>query len=112
MFDDNVYTESSGEQTRLIEKIARLRSERLDGRLRFDDERLRLLREEHVHYLQGNIQNLPAGYIALDAARPWMTYWLLNSLALLDAPLPAGVTKEGCHSRCLSLDSNPTKPFG
>lgn len=110
MFDDGVFTESSAEQTLLIEKIAQLRSEILDERLTFDDERLRLLREEHVHYLQSSIQKLPAGFIALDAARAWMMYWLLHSLSLLDAPLPEGVTKQGVTAIAQLLRGTSVQP--
>ena len=30
----------------------------------------------------------PVGFIALDASRTWLVYWVLHSLALLQAPLP------------------------
>lgn len=35
------------------------------------------------------LASLPAGFVALDASRPWICYWILHSLALLDRPLCA-----------------------
>ncbi len=51
-------------------------------------ESLRLLRSVHVAYIQGGMGTLPAGFASLDASRPWITYWLVHSLALLGADLP------------------------
>jgi hypothetical protein len=52
---------------------------------------LQLTREAHVAYLHTGLKDLPAGFIALDASRPWIAYWVLHALALLDAPLPEDV---------------------
>ena len=46
---------------------------------------VRLLREKHVKYLLTGLGNLSAGYSSLDASRPWIAYWCLHSLDLLDA---------------------------
>lgn len=52
-------------------------------------EALRLLRYVHVEYLHHGMGLLPAGFASLDASRPWIAYWLVHSLALLGAGLPA-----------------------
>lgn len=39
-------------------------------------------------YLQRGLHRLSAGYVSLDASRPWLCYWILHSLDLLDVPLP------------------------
>jgi protein farnesyltransferase subunit beta len=38
--------------------------------------------------------NIPpcTGFISLDASRPWICYWVLHSLALLQAPLPQAIS--------------------
>jgi len=51
-------------------------------------EALRLLRYVHVEYLQQGIGTLPAMFASLDASRPWLVYWIVHSLALLEARLP------------------------
>jgi len=50
-----------------------------------DSFKVRLLREKHVNYLKGGLEKLGGGYVSLDASRPWIAYWCLHSLDLLDA---------------------------
>lgn len=45
----------------------------------------RLMREKHVAYLLRGLRSLSPGYVSLDASRPWLCYWILHSLDLLDA---------------------------
>ena len=54
-------------------------------------EHLRLRREAHAAYVAGGLPRLPAGFISLDASRPWIVFWIVHSLALLDAPMPPDV---------------------
>ena len=42
-----------------------------------------LEREEHIQYLHGSLEELPAGFVAYDAARPWLVYWTLTGLCVL-----------------------------
>ncbi|KAI9782769.1 MAG: CAAX farnesyltransferase (FTase) subunit beta [Peltula sp. TS41687] len=42
-----------------------------------------LQRQKHVAFLRGSLGNLPAGFVAADASRPWMLYWALVGLYLL-----------------------------
>ncbi|SCV71391.1 BQ2448_2979 [Microbotryum intermedium] len=45
-------------------------------------------RSSHLGYLTNMLSRpLPAPFVALDASRPWLLYWALHSLALLDAEL-------------------------
>eukprot|EP00741_Cyanophora_paradoxa_P021298 tig00021348_g20558.t1 len=46
---------------------------------------LRLKRDETVKFLLKGLVNLPAGFVSLDASRPWLCYWILHALDLLDA---------------------------
>ncbi|KAL2832811.1 terpenoid cyclases/protein prenyltransferase alpha-alpha toroid [Aspergillus pseudoustus] len=42
-----------------------------------------LKRDEHIGYLYDSLEDYPSGFIAMDASRPWMTYWALAGLSLL-----------------------------
>ncbi|GMH95742.1 hypothetical protein TrST_g12683 [Triparma strigata] len=70
---------------------------------------VRLLREKHVKYLLTGLGNLSAGYSSLDASRPWIAYWCLHSLDLLDA-----VDDDFCPRVVSTLKSfqNETGGFG
>uniref|UniRef100_A0A8C1V881 Farnesyltransferase, CAAX box, beta n=1 Tax=Cyprinus carpio TaxID=7962 RepID=A0A8C1V881_CYPCA len=54
-----------------------------------------LLREQHYHYLKKGLRHLSDAYECLDASRPWLCYWILHSLELLEEPVPAAVASEG-----------------
>lgn len=43
----------------------------------------RLDREGHIDFLHRSLRELPAGFVAVDASRPWMVYWALMGLYLL-----------------------------
>eukprot|EP00873_Tetraselmis_striata_P007213 jgi/Tetstr1/427477/TSEL_017605.t1 len=51
---------------------------------------LALARDKHAAYLRGALGRLPRGFVSLDASRPWICYWALHGLALLEAPLSSG----------------------
>jgi protein farnesyltransferase subunit beta len=53
------------------------------------NEVLRLQRTAHIAYLHTGLGKLPSGFASLDASRPWITYWIVHSLALLGADLPS-----------------------
>lgn len=44
-----------------------------------------LLRELHISYLSKGMEGLSGGFACLDSSRPWLVYWMLHGLALLDA---------------------------
>mmetsp|Transcript_13453 Transcript_13453/g.25930 ORF Transcript_13453/g.25930 Transcript_13453/m.25930 type:complete len:425 (-) Transcript_13453:170-1444(-) len=50
-----------------------------------NDEEIHVLREETVSYLRKGL-SIPLGrsYASLDASRPWLLYWMLHALDLLD----------------------------
>ncbi|POM67767.1 Prenyltransferase-like protein [Phytophthora palmivora] len=51
-----------------------------------------LMREKHIAYLKRGLTRLSSGFVALDASRPWIIYWILHALELLDA-LPEDETE-------------------
>ena len=55
-----------------------------------------LLQQAHVHYLTSALRApLKASFVSLDSSRPWIMYWCLHSLDLMDA-LPAHHVLMGC----------------
>ncbi|XP_026854190.2 protein farnesyltransferase subunit beta [Electrophorus electricus] len=63
-----------------------------------------LLREQHYQYLKKGLRHLSDAYECLDASRPWLCYWILHSLELLEEPVPAAVASDVCQflARCQS----------
>lgn len=49
-----------------------------------DDNEICILRNQHAEYLTNGLVGLSAGFISLDASRPWLCYWILQALYLLD----------------------------
>mmetsp|Transcript_2720 Transcript_2720/g.7117 ORF Transcript_2720/g.7117 Transcript_2720/m.7117 type:complete len:439 (-) Transcript_2720:283-1599(-) len=45
-------------------------------------------REKHIAYLLKGLEQLPSGFQALDASRPWLCYWIVHALDLLGHKLP------------------------
>lgn len=43
-----------------------------------------LNRSAHIDYLLQGLHQLPTYYTSLDASRPWILYWIVHSLRLLD----------------------------
>ena len=41
--------------------------------------------EVFARYLRKGLRGLSGGYVALDASRPWLVYWILHSLDLLES---------------------------
>ncbi|CAG5132348.1 unnamed protein product [Candidula unifasciata] len=46
-----------------------------------------LERESHVEFLLKGLKQLSSSYECLDSSRPWLCYWILHSLELLEAPI-------------------------
>jgi len=57
----------------------------LNGGLINVEQDIKLLRSKHINYLLYNLQStLPGGFVSLDASRPWICYWIVHALNLLD----------------------------
>ncbi|XP_039982061.1 protein farnesyltransferase subunit beta [Xiphias gladius] len=63
-----------------------------------------LLREQHYQYLKKGLRHLSDAYECLDASRPWLCFWILHSLELLEEPIPSAVASDVCQflARCQS----------
>ena len=88
MIEDGKPTPTSLEQIALERRVADLYSDLQEAPLQDVEIGLILMRRKHVNYLHGGLHTLPAGFISLDASRPWICYWIVHSLALLQAPFP------------------------
>lgn len=42
-----------------------------------------LKRDLHVAYFYDSLEDYPAGFVAMDASRPWMVYWGLAGFSML-----------------------------
>jgi protein farnesyltransferase subunit beta len=51
------------------------------------DDATILRKEEHTQFLASTFFKLPAGYVALDASRPWLMFWTVHSLDILGVAL-------------------------
>ncbi|XP_029590210.1 protein farnesyltransferase subunit beta isoform X1 [Salmo trutta] len=63
-----------------------------------------LLRDQHYQYLKKGLRHLSDAYECLDASRPWLCYWILHSLELLEEPVPTAIASDVCKflARCQS----------
>jgi protein farnesyltransferase subunit beta len=52
-----------------------------------------LRRGEHNVFLGSTLFKLPAGYVALDASKPWLFFWTLHSLDILGISLDQELKK-------------------
>nr|CCA25568.1 prenyltransferaselike protein putative [Albugo laibachii Nc14] len=50
------------------------------------DLKAKLLRDKHVEFLKRGLSHLSGGFFTLDASRPWLCYWMLHGLQLLETP--------------------------
>ncbi|XP_004837460.1 protein farnesyltransferase subunit beta isoform X3 [Heterocephalus glaber] len=105
--DDSVETVTSREQAKVEEKI-----QEIFNSYKFNHlvPRLILQREKHFHYLKRGLRQLTDAYECLDASRPWLCYWILHSLELLDEPIPQIVATDVCQF--LELCQSPDGGFG
>lgn len=49
--------------------------------------RLKLERDVHASYLARGLNYLSRWMVALDASKPWLTYWILHALDLLEVEI-------------------------
>lgn len=111
MIEDGLITQTSREQSAVERRISSLYSGFVGSTAAEFAKQLVLKRDQHVAYLHGGLQNLPAGFVVLDSSRPWICYWIVHSLALLDAPLPSAVPSEAIVD-FLALCQDPEGGFG
>lgn len=60
-----------------------IKAELVDTGLLNNADEICLVRDAHISYLLSAIDELSAGFVTLDASRPWIFYWILHALNLL-----------------------------
>eukprot|EP00201_Polytomella_parva_P013024 CAMPEP_0175070818 /NCGR_PEP_ID=MMETSP0052_2-20121109/18915_1 /TAXON_ID=51329 ORGANISM="Polytomella parva, Strain SAG 63-3" /NCGR_SAMPLE_ID=MMETSP0052_2 /ASSEMBLY_ACC=CAM_ASM_000194 /LENGTH=375 /DNA_ID=CAMNT_0016337953 /DNA_START=128 /DNA_END=1251 /DNA_ORIENTATION=+ len=91
MLEDNLVTTTSKAQVDLEDKVSSIYFDTdFDGEDL--DKKVYLNRQLHIDYLYSGLGQLKPGYASLDASKTWICYWILHSLALLEAPLPPPVS--------------------
>ena len=85
-----VQQETENEVSPYFVDLTNLQNDQLDhlretGLMSTSDLQIQLLREKHIEYLsQVWRRSLKMGFVTLDASRPWMLYWCLHGVDLLD----------------------------
>lgn len=90
--DDSLSTVTSEEQEKVEAKVSQnylSYLEVLDLCPEFPLHRIK-----HLNYLRRGLRHLSDSYECLDASRPWLCYWILHSLELLDEHVPAHVSSD------------------
>lgn len=69
-----------------------------------DPTKFYLLREEHVTFLENSLVSLPRKFVSLSASQPWILYWILHSMELLDIEIQSELLKPAIEyiARCQS----------
>ena len=111
-YDDNFTTETIVDQNN-VEKDCIIclnpiySSKKHEKGFEFSSDGLLLLsREKTIDYLEYRLFNtLKSSYTVLDCSRPWMLYWILHSLTLLNKfPTEAIPFIRNALKSCLSID--------
>lgn len=59
-----------------------------------------LKRDQHIAFLRKTVSKLNSSYTPLDASRPWVVYWAINGLSVLDEEISD--LKDGANEAILS----------
>ena len=76
-----------------------------------------LRKHEHNVFLASTLFRLPAGYVSLDASKPWLLFWTAHSLDLLGIALDQGTKNRyvllwhPLHEEGIPLPGTPTRPI-
>lgn len=81
---DGLPTSSSSEQEEVERSVDPL-FQKYASDLELDLDESFLCRDKHEKFLLRGLKRLSEAYECLDASRPWLCYWILHSLALLEA---------------------------
>lgn len=88
--DEGIVTETSYEQIAVEEVMLKL-YKKFEKNASIDPELPILHRKHHTEFLKKFLAALPSTYECLDASRPWLCYWILNALWILN-DMPDAVT--------------------
>ncbi|KAJ7386804.1 hypothetical protein OS493_006833 [Desmophyllum pertusum] len=83
--DDGLSTVTSEQQEKVEKSVSRNYSAYL--RVSNLDPELPLFRQKHIQYLKRGLHHLSEAYECLDSSRPWLCYWILHGMELLNATI-------------------------
>ncbi|XP_076054899.1 farnesyl transferase beta subunit isoform X2 [Oratosquilla oratoria] len=107
--DCGVQTVSSDEQMKVEQSVSAMFNFFMSRRS-MDEKAPTLTRDRHTGYLKRGLKNLPEAFSCLDASRPWLVYWGLHALELLDEKLEAEEQKDVANF--LKICQNTVGGFG
>lgn len=84
--NESIETTTSENQSQVERKIEKL-FESFCSKAQCDPESPVLYKQNHINYIKNHMFTLPENYECLDSSRPWLCYWLCQSLALLNCKL-------------------------
>uniref|UniRef100_Q0VFT7 Protein farnesyltransferase subunit beta n=1 Tax=Xenopus tropicalis TaxID=8364 RepID=Q0VFT7_XENTR len=97
--EDSLPTVTSAEQKKVENNVGAL-----FNAYKKNQEKIQLVleREPHTHYLRKGLRYLSDSYECLDSSRPWLCYWIVHSMGLLDEPIPESLASDVCQflTRC------------
>ena len=70
-----------------------------------------LLRDSHVKYCKRGLEKLGRGFTALDASKPWLMYWMIHSISLLNGEITEKM-KDRVVDTLEKYQNNDTGGFG
>lgn len=86
---ESIETDTSTCQLRVEQNVEKLFKE-FCSKAKCDPEAPVLYKKNHIAYIRKHMFVLPENYECLDSSRPWLCYWLCQSLALLNCELTVG----------------------
>ncbi|KAL7643942.1 UNVERIFIED_CONTAM: hypothetical protein RMT77_005953 [Armadillidium vulgare] len=81
--DNGIVTATSKEQIK-VEKNVSYFYDYVKSNPAMELSSIKLNREKHISYLRKSLKHLPSSNSVLDASRPWLLYWSLHALELLN----------------------------
>ncbi|XP_050442858.1 protein farnesyltransferase subunit beta [Adelges cooleyi] len=84
--NETLETDTSSSQSEVERKISSL-FELYCSKVECDPDVPVLYKPIHLSYIRSHLFKLPQNYECLDSSRPWLCYWLCQSLALLNYEL-------------------------
>lgn len=86
-FDNEGQPTASSLEQEEVERSVLTQFDLFEKRAEVDEDCPLLLRQKHANVLKKSLTHLPQSFQCLDSSRPWLVYWALHSLALLEEQL-------------------------
>eukprot|EP01091_Cochliopodium_minus_P018345 TRINITY_DN7414_c0_g1_i1.p1 TRINITY_DN7414_c0_g1~~TRINITY_DN7414_c0_g1_i1.p1 ORF type:complete len:445 (-),score=106.33 TRINITY_DN7414_c0_g1_i1:28-1362(-) len=68
-------------------------------------KRIELYKDRHTEFLWNSINNLHTAYQSLEASKPWISYWILNSLMMMKVEVPNEIKSKSLETLALTQES-------